>query len=143
MAHVSAIYMKKDKDSPREEINSGEFRENHGLVGDINSAEGPRQVCLLRKEDRELVEADTRNGLCFKRFLETVQTEGIPTEMLAKDNWLRIGDAILKVSSCGKKCWPECEIIKSKSTCALSKSARFLSVLESGTIKKGDVITQL
>ncbi|MDC7233035.1 MAG: hypothetical protein PQJ58_07370 [Spirochaetales bacterium] len=143
MGTVSAIFIKTDKDSLRKEITEGEFKENHGLVGDFNSAEGPRQVCLMRKEDRTLVEADERNGLCFPRFLETVQVEGVPPELLNKDNWLRIGDAILKVTVVGKKCWPECEIIQSKSVCALPKAARFLAVLESGVIRVGDEVTPL
>lgn len=143
MGRVSAIYIKMDKEAPRQEITEGEFLENHGLKGDMNSAEGPRQVCLLRREERELVEADSRKGLCFNRFLETIQVEGIPLEAFEKDNWLRIGDAILKVTGCGKKCWPECEIIQSKSICPLARSARFLAVLESGMIKKGDAVTPL
>lgn len=143
MGHVSAIFIKKEKDSPRQEISEGEFKENYGLVGDVNSAEGPRQVCLLRKEDRDLVTADSRNGLCFGRFLETVQIEGIPLETLTKDNWFRIGDAILKVTVIGKKCWPDCEIIQSKSTCALPKAARFMGVLESGIIRVGDEVTPI
>ena len=143
MGHVSAIFIKKERKSPRQEITEGEFKENYGLVGDVNSCEGPRQVCLLRKEDRDLVTADSRNGLCFGRFLETVQIEGIPLETLTKDNWFRIGDAILKVTVIGKKCWPDCEIIQSKSTCALPKAARFMGVLESGIIRVGDEVTAI
>ena len=143
MGRVSAIYVKKEKDSARQEIKEGEFRENHGLVGDFNSAEGPRQVCLLRKEDRDLVTSDKRNGLCFDRFLETLQIEGVPLEDLKTDNWFRIGDAILKVTLTGKKCWPDCEIIKSHSTCNLPKAARFMAVLESGMIRVGDEVTAL
>lgn len=143
MGRVSAIYIKRDKDSARQEINEGEFRENHGLVGDFNSADGPRQVCLLRKEDRDLVTGDKRNGLCFDRFLETLQIEGIPLEDLNKDSWFRIGDAILKITLTGKKCWPDCEIIKNKSTCGLTKTARFMAVLESGMIRVGDEVTPI
>lgn len=143
MGRVSAIFIKKDKESPRKEITEGEFRENHGLVGDVNSAAGPRQVCLMRKEDRELVNSDSRNGLCFERFRETVQIEGIALEALTKDSWFRIGDAIFKVTIIGKKCWPDCEIIKSKSICALPKAARFMGVLESGVIRVGDEVTAL
>ncbi|MDA3956800.1 hypothetical protein [Oceanispirochaeta sp.] len=143
MASVSGIYIKKSKEDLREEISEGFFKADFGLEGDINSAPGPRQVCLLRRENREEVKVDTRNGLCFKRFNETLQIEGLDLESLNLDSWLRIGDAILKVTVCGKKCWPECEIIQSGAVCSLNKSARFLAVLESGMIRKGDSVALL
>ncbi len=143
MAHVSGIFIKETKDGLRREIEEGMFLENHGLEGDFNSGEGPRQVCLLRREDRAEVEKDDRDGLCFPRFLETIQIEGLDSEALEKGSWLRIGDTIMKVTVTGKKCWPECEIIRAKSTCALAKSARFLAVLESGRVRKGDEVTPI
>ena len=143
MATVTGIYIKTEKDSPRREIEEGMFLENHGLDGDANSGEGPRQVCLLRREDREELERDSRDGLCFPRFLETVQVEGLELNALETGSWLRIGDTIMKVSLKGKKCWPECEIIKAKSTCVLAKGVRFLEVLEQGRVKKGDQVTPI
>jgi len=142
-ARVSGIYLKGTKESPRIEIPDGFFREGYGLEGDANSGEGPRQVCLLRKEDRRDVEADRREGLCFPRFRETVQTEGLALDFLEKGSRLQAGDAVLRVSRKGKKCWPECRIIQAGSTCALAGSVRFLEVVVTGRIRKNDAIIPL
>jgi len=138
---ISAIYVKRTKEGSREEISTGVFRERFGLEGDINSAEGPRQVCLLRKEDRERVEQDRREGLCFQRFKETVQTEGISLECFGKGSELQLGDSIMRVTVKGKKCWPECKIIQAGEVCSLAGTARFLEVLKTGIIKKGDSVS--
>ncbi|QEN06521.1 hypothetical protein EXM22_00380 [Oceanispirochaeta crateris] len=143
MATVSGIYIKKSKQEQREEIQEGFFKADFGLEGDVNSGPGPRQVCLLRREDRIEVDGDSRNGLCFSRFNETLQIEGLNLEDLKKDAKIRVGHALLRVASCGKKCWPDCEIVKSKSSCSLTKTARFMTVQESGIIKKDDSVTLL
>jgi len=139
-ATVTGIFIKRTREDLREECPGGRFLENFGLEGDVNSGEGPRQVCFLRKEDRKAFEQDTRDGLCFKRFRETLQTEGVPMEALEKGKVLQMGDAHLRVSVKGKKCWPECSIIRAGEVCSLAGTVRFMEVVQSGEIKKGDTV---
>jgi len=142
-AGVSGIFIKRKKEDLREECPGGRFLENFGLEGDINSGEGPRQVCLLRKEDREAFEQDTRDGLCFKRFRETLQIEGLSPGALEKGSILQIGEARLRVTIKGKKCWPDCRIIQAGEICSLAGTVRFLEVIRTGKILKGDAVILL
>ncbi len=72
MASVSGIYIKKSKEDLTEEISEGFFKADFGLEGDINSAPGPRQVCLLRRENREEVKSETRKCNSYKRNKENI-----------------------------------------------------------------------
>ncbi len=143
MAKVTALFIKKEKDNPREEIESGLFVVGRGLEGDLYSGDvdPDRQICVLRREDREAVDADLREGLCFSRFTETLRIEGLELDDLSPGRKLRIGGMTAEVRKRGKRCWPECEIVKTKEPpCALRKGALFMAVIEAGEVRKGDKI---
>jgi MOSC domain-containing protein YiiM len=137
---VSAIYISRAKGQPREEIPRGQFLLNHGLDGDAWSGPGDRQVLMLTKKARQDVDADTRNGLCYSRFKETLQIEELPLENFPLGTQLRAGEAVFEIAEKGKRCFPECEIIRSGSRCALKRNAVFLRVLQSGSVSVGDPV---
>ncbi len=137
--YVSALYISKEKGHPREEIREGYFKENFGLEGDSWSGAGDRQVVILSRKRRLDVEDDIRNGLCFPRFKETLQVDGIPLEEYAPGTQFQAGEALLEIAGVGKRCFGECEVIQSGGeVCSLKKGAVFARVLKSGMIRKND-----
>jgi len=134
---ISAIYIKPSQEETRTSVTEGLFRENYGLEGDCNSGPGDRQVCFLRREERQAVNADTRTGLCYRKFLETIQLEGVSEDILVSGSKFQAGTAVFEVSHVGKRCFPECEIVQAGEDCPLKKSG-YLKVLKSGRIKIGD-----
>ncbi len=137
---VSALFISREKGQSRERIESGFFRQDHGLEGDSWSAPGERQVVLLSKERRDAVTEDSRVGLCYNRFHETLQFTGLPLEEAETGTRFRAGEALLEITRTGKRCFPECKIVRSGAVCPLKKGAVFARVLESGRIAAGDPV---
>ncbi|OQY33194.1 MAG: hypothetical protein B6241_08820 [Spirochaetaceae bacterium 4572_59] len=140
---VSAIFISRAKGTGRERISSGVFRENHGLEGDAWSGPGDRQVVILTQEVRQAVENDSRKGICFSRFKETLQIRGVPADLIEKGTRMSIGEVLIEVSRKGKSCFPDCEIVQSGSICAMKKNALFARILQTGQISEGDSVILL
>ncbi len=141
MGKVETILISRKKKTPRIEIDKGMFIRNFGLEGDAYSKEGEdRQVTILSLGGREQVVKDMRDGLCFRRFVETVRISGIVMDDLKPEIILRMGKALFEVTKYRKKCYPECEILKTRAACALVADARFLKVIQSGIVKTGDTV---
>lgn len=138
---VTAVFLSIEKKKPRIEITEGIFLEDYGLEGDAYSSRGSkRQVAVLSEEGRIGVVNEKLDGLCFERFLETVRFSGIDMSKLKPGTRLRIGEAFFEVSKHRKKCYPECSIIKSGRVCSLVPEVRFLKVLKTGKVRKGDSV---
>ena len=138
---VERLFLSREKKTKRVEIDEGIFIEDYGLEGDAYSSRGAkRQVTVLPLEARDAVEKEEQDGLCFERFLETVRISGIDSENLREGVILKIGDAVFEVTKHRKKCYPECDIVKSGRVCSLVKGARFLKVLSTGKVTVGDCV---
>ncbi len=136
---VEKLYLSRKKKTKRVEIEEGLFIEDFGLEGDAYSSLGAdRQVTVLSSEGRLGVESDPMNGLCFERFVETVQISGINMDLLDEGTVIKLGEAVFKVTQYRKKCYGECDIVKSGRICALASHARFLKVIKTGIVRKGD-----
>ncbi len=139
MGRVEAILISRERKSARIEIDEGMFLENYGLEGDAYSKGGTeRQVTICTLDGRNAVEKESLNGLCFERFMETVRISGIPLEKIETGTRFVIGEAVFEVIQDRKKCYPECDIIRSGRVCSLKTDVRFLKVLKSGLVRKGD-----
>ncbi len=136
---VEKLYLSRKKKTKRVEIEEGLFIEDFGLEGDAYSRLGAdRQVTVLSSEGRSGVESDPLKGLCFERFVETVRISGIDMDLLSEGTVLRLGEAVFEVTRYRKKCYGECDIVKSGRTCSLVPGARFLKVIKTGIVRKGD-----
>jgi len=140
-AHITALFLSSGRGTPRSEISEGFFKINHGLEGDSYSGPGDRQVTLFNLEIRKKVQQDTRDGLCFPRFQETLQISGILLSKLSVGTRLQIGETLLEISVLGKKCYPECSIRKENQVCDLPANAAFARVIAEGLIRKGDSVS--
>jgi len=142
MGEVSKIFLCEIRKKPRIEITQGLFLENYGLKGDAYSESGvDKQVTVFFDEARVSLALETVEGLCFKRFLETIRITDLKAEDLKTGTKIMLGETVFQVTGPGKKCYSECKIIQNNRHCALSTDVRFCKVLKTGIIRKGDSVT--
>ncbi|MEA3422202.1 MAG: hypothetical protein U9Q80_00070 [Bacillota bacterium] len=133
---VKKINLSVTRGRPRVKIDQGEFIKNEGLKGD--SYFGSKvEVVMLPYANRIEVDNSKENGLCFERFLETLSIDFNDFTPKIGDV-LTIGTAEFKVASLGKRCFPECEIVQKRKTCALSRGTVYLDVIKSGVVSIGN-----
>lgn len=142
---IVAVNISKKKHIPKKNIEKGEFKVNHGLVGDAHAAPGIRQVSLLAKESYDKFEKTNFKKICLKKgiFAENLTTQGIVLHKLKIGTKLKINNVILEISKIGKECHTICTIAKEVGSCIMPKEGVFAKVLESGVISVGDWIEVL
>jgi len=139
MGEVTKIFLCEARKEPRVEIVEGIFLENYGLEGDAYSVTGvEKQVTLFFDEARDSLAHEPYEGLCFKRFLETIRIKGFQAVDFKTGTNIKLGEALFQVSQSRKKCYSECKIIQDSRHCALSTDVRFCKVLQTGIVRKGD-----
>ena len=133
---VNIISIKKsiEKGKDRIEVNEGQLTLNLGLEGDAYSKPGDREVCLMSVETKEKLK-DYQDGLCVKRFVETLLIDLSEAEISVGDHLL-IGDAEIIITKKGKRCFPECIFVQNKKSCPLVLEPLFGKVIKSGAIKR-------
>ena len=140
---VSKIYICKEKGSPREALESAILEEEIGLVGDCYSGLGDknRQVTILLSKDKKDIEENYKDrGICSKRFHENILIDNLILEDLSIGTKLKVGKSSLEITSIGKRCFSECELVKEQNICPLKRGAIFAKVIESGKIKVNDFV---
>jgi MOSC domain-containing protein YiiM len=137
---VVAVNISEKKGVPKKTIEQGEFRIDHGLVGDAHAGNWHRQVSLLGIESINKMKALGIEGLCTGKFAENLTTEGIVLYELPVGTKLRIGDTIQEVTQIGKECHVKCAIFQQIGSCVMPTEGIFTKVLKEGTIKAGDEI---
>lgn len=91
---------------------------------------------------RDAIDRSGEPGLCFERFRETVTmafTEYTP----AIGDRLKVGEAVFEIVKVGKRCFPECELIRGGTRCALATDAFHCDVVEGGILRVGDPIWRI
>lgn len=137
---VVAVNISEKKGVPKKTIEQGEFRIDHGLVGDAHAGNWHRQVSLLGIESINKMKALGIEGLCTGKFAENLTTEGIVLYELPVGTKLRIGDTVQEVTQIGKECHVKCAIFQQIGSCVMPTEGIFTKVLKEGIIKAGDEI---
>ncbi len=137
---VRALHVFRERGHPGESVDSALFQAEAGMEGDCHASGGEQQVTLLAGEARDWMKAQTEPGLCFRRYRANIETENFDTGALAPGTVLKIGTAVLRVSSAKKHCFPECRLFQNGRECFLSQGALFLQVIQTGEISKNDKI---
>ena len=137
---IKEIMIIRKKGGPRESIREGFFSVGFGLEGDIHGGPGDKQVVFFGVEGRDRLSESKETGLCFKRFVPTLATEGIDLFKLPVGTRLKIGSSIMEISRVGKKCYPECVLVKAKTPCVMPREVVFARVEKSGLVRVGDKI---
>ncbi|MBN2259116.1 MAG: hypothetical protein JW702_01075 [Clostridiales bacterium] len=135
---VVGILLSVNKGQPRVNIESGEFVKGKGLKGD-SYFESKVEVVMLPYASRQEIKQSHEDGLCFKRFVETLSLEMNGT-ILLKGDIVFIGSAKFQVVSSGKRCFPECSIVQKGRVCALATGTVYLDVIQTGRVSVGDEV---
>lgn len=142
-ARVTAVNISETKGVIKLSIPSGEFRENHGLVGDAHAGEWHRQVSLLAQESIDKMTQLGVKDLESGKFAENLTTEGICLHTLPVGTLLKIGETLQEVTQIGKECHHGCAIKQQVGKCIMPTEGIFTKVLKGGVIVPGDLIEVL
>lgn len=132
-AKILRIKISYEKKTDRQLISHGNLIEGYGLEGDAYSNPGDRETCLMSKETIDKLDF-YKNGLCVKRFVETLCID-TNSNLISVGDILDFGDAQIEVTKKGKRCFPECELIKNNMRCPLVSEPMFGKVIKGGKIR--------
>lgn len=131
--NILSIKISKEKKKKRVVISEGYLLKGFGLKDDAYSKPGDREVCLMSKNTVNKLDS---NGLCIKRFEETILID-IDSENIDVGDILDFGESKIEVTQKGKRCFKECVLLKEKNNnCPLKTEPMFGKVLVSGRIQK-------
>jgi MOSC domain-containing protein YiiM len=140
MGKIVAICISEKKGVQKKDIKRCKLIENHGLEGDAHAGSWHRQISLLSKEARLVMEnkgAKLNDG----DFGENLLTEGIDFTNIKIGNKLRLGkDALVRITQIGKECHDKCSIYYQVGDCIMPREGIFAEVLKGGEIKINDDI---
>ncbi|MDR4497365.1 MAG: MOSC domain-containing protein [Candidatus Scalindua sp.] len=117
--------------------------ENYGLEGDAHAGPWHRQISLLSRESRLIME---NKGIKLEDgdFGENLMTEGIDLSKLTIGSLLRVNnDVLLRITQIGKECHDRCNIYYQVGDCIMPREGLFAEVLKGGTIRVNDTIEVL
>lgn len=140
MAKVVAINISEKKGTIKTPISVGEFKMDHGLVGDAHAGDWHRQVSLLGQESIDKMIKLGAKDLTPGKFAENLTTKGICLYELPIGTRLKIGETIQEVTQIGKTCHSGCEIKKLTGDCIMPREGIFTKIIKSGTISPEDEI---
>ena len=131
IGEIVGIYIEEERGA-RTLIEEGYFKEGLGLIGDIHSKGGSRQVSIFTEEGWDEIKSSEVKGLCTNRFHENISVKSLNLEYAIPGNTIRIGKTLHEITEVGKACFPECNIIKNGKTCPLHREVIFTKVLKGG-----------
>ncbi|MBC7959572.1 MAG: MOSC domain-containing protein [Vallitaleaceae bacterium] len=140
MAEIVAINISDKKGIPKKTIDSGEFKENFGLVGDAHAGNWHRQVSFLAQESIDKMTALGIDGLDAGKFAENITTIGIELHTLKVGTRLKIAEVEFEISQIGKECHQKCAIFSKIGDCIMPTEGIFAIVLKGGILNKSDKI---
>ncbi len=140
---ILAVNISEKKGVFKKPIEQGEFKVDHGLVGDAHAGSWHRQVSLLGIESINKMKELGIEGLSEGKFAENLTTEGIELWKLPVGTRLKIGETEQEVTQIGKECHVKCEIFNKIGSCIMPTEGIFTKVLKDGIIKPGDEIEVL
>lgn len=140
IGEVVGIYIQTEEDESIRLVEEGYFKEDLGLVGDIHSKGGSRQVSIFTEEGWDEIKSLEVKGLCTNRYHENIRVKNLNLDHIVPGSTIRIGETIHEVTEVGKSCFPQCNIIKGGGTCPLHQNAIFTKILKGGKINIGDKV---
>lgn len=143
MAKVTSINISEKKGVIKIPTAEGNFKEDHGLLGDAHAGKWHRQVSLLAQESiNKMIKLGVPN-LVPGKFAENLTTEGIILHELPVGTRLKIGETVQEVTQIGKECHTGCAIKSQVGKCIMPAEGIFTRIIKGGIIKTGDEIVIL
>ncbi len=139
-ARIARLTRFLEAGAPGEVLREANLLAGLGLEGNLRQG-GERQLCLLSAEIRQWMDSQTESGLCFARFRENLLIEGGTLDGLPVGSRLSLGDAVLRISERGKRCFGECALFSRGMPCKLAGGAAFAVVERGGAIRVGDPVS--
>lgn len=155
MAKIVSINIGQRKGLAKRPVKEGVLKKDYGLLGDVHSGPGDRQVSLLAIESiqrQELLMNKKQIDKCPKThsesvnlspgdFAENITTEGVDLAGLDIGTRLIIKNKIvLEITKIGKECHRFCSIYYKTGDCIMPREGIFAKVLRGGKIKVGEEI---
>ena len=140
MAKVIAVNISEKKGTIKKPVLHGEFKIDHGMVGDAHAGDWHRQVSLLGQESIDKMISMGAKDLTPGKFAENITTKGIWLYELPVGTQLKIGDTIQEVKKKKKKCHHGCEIKNLTGDCIMPREGIFTKIIKEGQVKPGDDI---
>ena len=137
---IKKIKIFVEKNLPPEIVQKAECLVDCGLQGDRFAKGGEKQLTAIDAQTICWMEDTAEKGLCFARYKANLELENMDLSLLKSGDKLACGNAKLQVSDVGKECFAECVLVQGKKDCMLRKHAKYLKVLQSGTIQLNDEI---
>ena len=125
---------------PGETLQKVRLIEGLGMEGDSHAKGGDRQLSLLLNEDRQQMETQAEQGLCFARYKENILLDEITPNTLTPGIRLTMGEAVLEISDTGRHCFNECPLFNEGRFCFLAGRKLFAKVIQSGCVRIGDTV---
>ena len=138
MPSVANLFRAPKRRLPMEELQAGEAVADLGFAGCRHARQGgKRQVLLVDKETLDAVQL--RPGI----IRENITTSGLNVNGLAPGERLRIGDALLEVSSVCTPCDQLEKIRPGLRRELYGRRGMLCRVIEGGMVRPGDAIVRL
>lgn len=93
-------------------------------------------VTLLGEE----TSSDASDGLCAGKFRANIVTRGLDIALLRAGDTVSAGSAMLEITQVGKRCYPECALVRRGDGCGLRDACAFAEVRTAGRIDDGGII---
>lgn len=135
---VVAVNQAEVRGLPKRNVKEGYLRAGWGLEGDAHAGPWDRQISIFPLEAMVLVPPDIRTTIDEGGYSENITIEGIPLEKLGVGRQLQIGKAEVLICHIGKERFKD-----TGRSYIVSREGRFGTVVKSGRVAAGDVVTLL
>jgi len=132
---VTGLYLARQRKAPRESVEKAELVAEHGVSGDAYACPGDRQLVFFETQAREALEAALEGGLCYARFHENVRVDGLELAAFEPGDRLRLGEAVVEITSARKRCYAECPL--GPEDCVIRGHVAFARVVTGGRVSVG------
>ncbi len=139
---IVSIALSKKKGTTKTCVDEALLIENHGIEDDAHAGDWHRQLSLLAIESMDSARTMDFDPQ-FGDFAENVATTGIDWKLQPVGKQFRLGkQALIEITQIGKECHKKCAIYYRTGDCIMPREGVFAKILNGGTIRVGDPITE-
>ncbi|THB81669.1 MAG: MOSC domain-containing protein [Desulfobacteraceae bacterium] len=139
---IVSIALSKKKGTTKTCVDEALLIENHGIEDDAHAGDWHRQLSLLALESMDSARTMDFDPQ-FGDFAENVATTGIDWKLQPVGKQFRLGkQALIEITQIGKECHKKCAIYYRTGDCIMPREGVFAKILNGGTIRVGDPITE-
>lgn len=111
-----------------------------GIEGDCHYGEGEKQVSITSEEILKWMQEQETEGLCFAKYNANIVVKGSEGQLWSVGEKIVFGEAVLKITGRGKKCFNECRRHAAGMDCRLRDGCCYAKVVKAGEVRIGDMV---